>query len=117
MDGNSFQSIIKKLPVELREAFEEAFSEFPINVIKSFIEQYESDSPYDQLISRVAACIIVSISNGLEEDVKKTLEGANPQYSRKQAGAVAVRKLREIAEQIESQLDGDECGECCKHKH
>lgn len=121
LEGKQFEKIMQMLPKKAREAFEDVLREAaqasPLIAIKSFLDQYDNDSPADQLIARIAASVIVAVGTGIEEDLKKIADDPDAKYSGKEAATTAIEKLRAIANQIQSHLDDDECGQCCKHKH
>ncbi|HHF7341039.1 TPA: hypothetical protein ACPSKZ_000694 [Legionella anisa] len=120
--GEKLNQIMNALPKKERRELEKllvsAASISPINIIKKWIKEFDDECPIDGLIARIVAQTISNVGCGINEEMEELAKKSDdPKYSGKDAARCAIEKIREIANQIESYIDHDTCGECCEQKH
>lgn len=117
--GDELLAVMAGMPDDIKEAFKSLLSTFaskgPMQRIKDFIKNYSGDS-IDELVAIIVAKMMTNIEFAIREDVKKTEESGSDFYSGAAAAALAVKKIREIADELEEKIECRKgCG--CDKKH
>jgi hypothetical protein len=115
------QEIMETLNPEARRVFEKLIlqvaSQKPLNSIKKFIDNFEEDSPLDNLIARIMVQTIEEVGSAILKDMEFYKNSGISQYSGHDAAVIAVREVRKIADTLEAHLSHHDCPKCETQTH
>ena len=84
----------------------------PLNIIKGWMEKFESHDPIDVLIAQIVGQVITKVGSAITEELKELRKKEEYHYTGKDAGLTALKQLKEIIETMEHHLNHEQCNEC-----
>lgn len=122
ISASEIMQMMAGMPEEIKDAFKSLLSKLssrgPMNRIKDFVKNYSGD-PIDELVAIIVAKMMTNIELAVREDVQKSEESGSTFYSAATAATLAVKKIREVANELEDNIEKVECKDYCgcKKKH
>ena len=98
----ALEDIEPEARAELQKLLISNLSHKPVEFLKSWINNFDNESPIDSLLGSIACQVITTIGRSISDDMKQKQESGLDEYSGALAMVIAIRELKIIVSNIES---------------